>query len=108
MATEGSPCPASFDDVFGPQVNTCRRAFDFTQLFEESFLSIIPSVLFILVATLRLLSLHHARRKAPLGGAFQITKLVSVFHGFLFYSIEFDTNSSVLGRLRLYALSQYN
>ncbi|RDL38704.1 uncharacterized protein BP5553_03044 [Venustampulla echinocandica] len=78
MATQDSLCPASLDNAFGPRVNTCRRAFDFTQLFEESLMSIVPSILFIVVASLRLLALHHARRKASPGGTFQIAKLVAV------------------------------
>jgi ATP-binding cassette, subfamily C (CFTR/MRP), member 1 len=43
-------CPFSLDNNFGPSVNSCRRAFDFTLLFEQSILSILPSSLFILLA----------------------------------------------------------
>lgn len=76
MASQNSTCPASLDNVFGPQVDTCRRAFDFTQVFEESFLSIIPSVFFLVAAAFRLFALHRDGRKGASGSPFQIAKLV--------------------------------
>ncbi|KAK1701087.1 putative ABC multidrug transporter [Colletotrichum godetiae] len=42
------------DDYFGPQV---RGYFDFTVLFEQSILSILPSALFILLVPIRITSL---------------------------------------------------
>lgn len=42
------------DDKFGPQV---PGIFDFTLLFEQSILSLLPTVLFIVVAPLRILPL---------------------------------------------------
>ncbi|KXH32504.1 hypothetical protein CSIM01_13585 [Colletotrichum simmondsii] len=42
------------DDYFGPQV---RGYFDFTVLFEQSILSILPSALFILLVPIRISSL---------------------------------------------------
>ncbi|KAK7455438.1 hypothetical protein Landi51_02642 [Colletotrichum acutatum] len=42
------------DDYFGPQV---RGYFDFTVLFEQSILSILPSALFILLVPVRITSL---------------------------------------------------
>lgn len=43
-------CPSRADNELGPQVLTCRRSFDFTLLFEQSILSILPSVIFLLAA----------------------------------------------------------
>ncbi|PYH86149.1 P-loop containing nucleoside triphosphate hydrolase protein [Aspergillus uvarum CBS 121591] len=43
-------CPFALDDLWGPTVHPCRRAFDFTLLFEQSVLSILPSSLFLLLA----------------------------------------------------------
>lgn len=41
-------CP---DDSFGPWAGpTCRGGFDFTLLFEDSILSILPSALFLIAA----------------------------------------------------------
>ncbi|KAJ0327043.1 hypothetical protein COL5a_006217 [Colletotrichum fioriniae] len=42
------------DDYFGPQM---RGYFDFTVLFEQSILSILPSALFILLVPVRIISL---------------------------------------------------
>ncbi|KAL3427034.1 hypothetical protein PVAG01_00542 [Phlyctema vagabunda] len=56
-------CSNSADDTFGPLVSSCRRSFDFTLLFEESFLSIVPSTFFILLAVLRLRSLYGKRKR---------------------------------------------
>lgn len=57
-----SSCPPSLDRAFGPRVDHCRRAFDFTQLFEECIFSIGPSVLLLLAATVRTAVLQRARR----------------------------------------------
>ncbi|EGX95536.1 ATP-binding cassette transporter, putative [Cordyceps militaris CM01] len=44
--TCGSP-----DDLnFGPAINSCHRGFDFTLFFEDTVLSLVPSVVFIPVA----------------------------------------------------------
>ncbi|RAH78385.1 ABC multidrug transporter [Aspergillus japonicus CBS 114.51] len=43
-------CSFALDDLWGPTVHPCRRAFDFTLLFEQSVLSILPSSLFLLFA----------------------------------------------------------
>lgn len=45
-----SGCDFHADDVFGPQVVGCRDSFDFTLLFEQSILSIGPSVAATLVS----------------------------------------------------------
>jgi ATP-binding cassette, subfamily C (CFTR/MRP), member 1 len=68
-------CPAFPDNSFGPAVAECERAFDFTLLFEESILSIGPSVLLLLFAPLRILSLSNKRRKVG-GKPLQLVKLV--------------------------------
>ncbi|PWY69102.1 multidrug resistance protein MDR [Aspergillus heteromorphus CBS 117.55] len=41
------------DNLFGPQVKHCRGDFDFTLLFEECFLSIVPSALFLVALLFR-------------------------------------------------------
>ncbi|KAL5086662.1 hypothetical protein Trisim1_008747 [Trichoderma cf. simile WF8] len=46
-------CAPSADNVFGPQVHGCREDFDFTLLFEQSILSILPSLIFLLLALSR-------------------------------------------------------
>ncbi|KAI1348977.1 ABC transporter [Xylaria sp. FL0043] len=59
------PCPSDADLSFGPAINSgCRGGFDFTLLFEESVLSLLPAALFILVAALRVVYLVKSHTKA--------------------------------------------
>lgn len=44
---------ASIDDSFGPYANDCRGGFDFTQLFEETILFIVPVAILLVVAPFR-------------------------------------------------------
>ena len=48
---------------FGPTVTHCRGGFDFTLLFEESLLAIVPSVLLLLALPLRYRHLWKKRTK---------------------------------------------
>lgn len=48
-------CPPGNDDTFGPQY--CN-SFDFTLLFEQSCLQLIPCAIFLLALPQRILSLH--------------------------------------------------
>ncbi|OGM47734.1 ABC transporter [Aspergillus bombycis] len=53
------------DDDFGPVSRHCGDAFDLTLLFEQSFLSITPSAIFLLIFTFRSwYLLRHGTRKA--------------------------------------------
>lgn len=45
------------DDTFGPYAESCRGGFDFTLLFEESILSILPLILLLTVTPFRILYL---------------------------------------------------
>ena len=58
-----SICVPNADDFFGPRVETCWRQFDFTLLFEQSVLSIAPSVLFICLFSLWIAQLYRVGRK---------------------------------------------
>jgi hypothetical protein len=58
---------------FGP---TTSREFDFTPLFEDIFLSIVPSVLLLLAVPFRMLSLYRKPRKVQ-WSALHDHKLVS-------------------------------
>lgn len=55
-------CPADADRVFGPAIQGCRSDFDFTLLFQDSVLGILPSSVLIILAAARLVFL--ARRHA--------------------------------------------
>ncbi|TVY47392.1 ABC transporter [Lachnellula occidentalis] len=66
------------DDSFGPIVSRgCRDYFDFTLLFEQSILSIGPSILFILAAVRRTYYLWTKPRRVS-GTGFKNTKLVFI------------------------------
>lgn len=54
------PCDFVADTRFGPSVSSCRREFDFTVLFEEAVLVIIPACTFIISAITYLLFLQQA------------------------------------------------
>ena len=57
-------CSPSADTVFGPAVSQdCRGGFDFTLLFEQSILSLVPSLLLFVCALGRILHLSHAAVK---------------------------------------------
>ncbi|PHH63516.1 hypothetical protein CDD81_5797 [Ophiocordyceps australis] len=61
-------CPPYADDVFGPIVDGhCRGGFDFTLLFQQAFLSIIPASIFIVLFPLRVAYLATSRIKAAPG-----------------------------------------
>ncbi|KAH9430121.1 hypothetical protein MCOR02_009841 [Pyricularia oryzae] len=55
-------CPADADRVFGPAIQGCRSDFDFTLLFQDSVLGILPSSVLIILSASRLVFL--ARRHA--------------------------------------------
>lgn len=53
-------CQPNADNAFGPLVDQLCRTFDFTLLFEQTILSVIPDALFILSAPICLYRLRHA------------------------------------------------
>ncbi|KAK8101492.1 hypothetical protein PG999_011866 [Apiospora kogelbergensis] len=59
-------CPPAVDDAFGPAVPECARTFDFTLLFEETILSILPSAVFLILGAIRIATLF--TRKSRVGG----------------------------------------
>lgn len=66
---------ARIDDTFGPYAKHCRGGFDFTLFFEESILSIVPLVLLLLIAPVRILYLF--RRSIKVNHSFlSICKVV--------------------------------
>lgn len=48
-------CSPTADNVFGPAVGAgCRDGFDFTLLFEQSILSILPATILLIVSPFRI------------------------------------------------------
>ncbi|KAF2495596.1 putative multidrug resistance protein [Lophium mytilinum] len=70
-------CDASADTAFGPAVKGCRDNFDFTLAFEQYFFSIAPTVVFLLVAPLRL---HHlsSKQNTVAGKPLRSLKLIAI------------------------------
>jgi ATP-binding cassette, subfamily C (CFTR/MRP), member 1 len=65
------------DKMFGPSIaRGCRWGFDFTLLFEQAILSIVPCAIFLSVVPARLSRLHRAQSILPCNGAC-LLKLVS-------------------------------
>ncbi|TWU70754.1 hypothetical protein ED733_001354 [Metarhizium rileyi] len=57
-------CNIAVEDRFGPAVaSSCLGGFDFTLLFEESILTILPLALAVLIAAIRLCTLRGAQAK---------------------------------------------
>lgn len=62
MATHPSVC-ARLDDRFGPHADGCRGGFDFTLLFEETILTLLPLAIILLITPLRIFYLFKKDRK---------------------------------------------
>jgi hypothetical protein len=77
MASTSSSLCSVIDDTFGPYAGDCRGGLDFTLLFEESILSILPLALVLLAAPLRLLHLYKGGVKVTQSPLLRL-KLVSV------------------------------
>lgn len=64
LASLKVPCSVADEDLFGPVVNaSCRNGFDFTLLFEELILTLLPISLFLLAASVRICVLRRASEK---------------------------------------------
>lgn len=53
-ATNPFGCAFADDNSFGPVITKTCHAFDFTLLFEQAFLSLVPSILLVLGSIIRL------------------------------------------------------
>ncbi|KAH8883332.1 putative ATP-binding cassette transporter [Thozetella sp. PMI_491] len=70
-------CTAADDDSFGPIVGpNCRGGFDFTLLFEQSFLTFLPAVIFLAIAAVRFGTLTRAKVKTQ-SNPLRIAKLLA-------------------------------
>lgn len=71
--SNGSSCP---DDLnMGPMAPSCRRGLDFSLLFEETILSILPSACFVILGILQSRSLQR-KGDVNVGRSLRLTKLV--------------------------------
>ena len=77
QSPSSSPC-AQLDDTFGPHVGyECRGGFDFTLLFEETMLTILPVGLMFLVLQPRLSYLWVRAKKVAAANYLGVAKIVS-------------------------------
>ncbi|KAK9415303.1 hypothetical protein SUNI508_02151 [Seiridium unicorne] len=72
-----SSCSPLVDAAFGPVVDHCARTFDFTLLFEETILSILPSSVFLFLALVRIAVLSARKRRT--GGSLRRTIKLTIF-----------------------------
>ncbi|KAF2004654.1 P-loop containing nucleoside triphosphate hydrolase protein [Amniculicola lignicola CBS 123094] len=65
------------DASFGPGIGSCRGGFDFTLLFEDSILSLLPQAIFLFLAPIRLATLRRRRDKVAKGSHLGFLKLTT-------------------------------
>ena len=63
------------DAQFGPVIKGTRGNFDFTLLFEDTFLAIVPSAVLLLAIPFRTLRLHNRTKKVG-PGSIRVNKVV--------------------------------
>ncbi|KAH8195785.1 hypothetical protein TruAng_010059 [Truncatella angustata] len=71
-----SVCSPNGDDRFGPAVQGCRQNFDFTFVFEQYIFTIIPVIILLIAAPLRIRYLYKLP-KVIRGNSVKYAKLVS-------------------------------
>ena len=77
---------SNIDDSFGPYAGGCRGGFDFTLLFEECILTILPLLLTLLVTPFRLFYLTRKSVKVVRSRLLPC-KLVCVVSVFSYYTV---------------------
>ena len=89
-------CP-DIDNSFGPYAEYCRGGFDFTLLFEESILTLLPAAIFLIAAPARIYYLLGKQTKVS-GSSLLVLKLVSyiVFGGLQLGLLVLWASSSVV------------
>lgn len=68
---------STIDNTFSSHAGECRGGFDFTLLFEETILSILPLALLIFIAPLRIVYLSKKSIKVLRRSALLYAKVVS-------------------------------
>lgn len=74
------------DNDFGPLIRGSRDDFDFTLVFQQSILAIIPSTLLLLAASIRLYQLLGATRKKARDGSIYAKQVTQSNRSSLRYS----------------------
>ena len=76
LSNLSTPCNG-LDDTFGPYAGECRGGFDFTLLFEETILTLLPLGITLLILFPRVLFLLGRPRKVVAGNTWPLVKIVS-------------------------------
>lgn len=82
MAQSSLSSCARLDDSFGPHAGDCRGGFDFTLLFEETILTLLPLGLLLFVLPPRVWFLLKRSKKVAAGNHLAAVKLVSMHLSF--------------------------
>ena len=77
MAQSSLSC-SRLDDSFGPHAGECRGGFDFTLLFEETILNLLPAGLLLVALTPRVLYLLRRAKKVASGNRSTASSAVKV------------------------------
>ncbi|KAJ5139829.1 P-loop containing nucleoside triphosphate hydrolase protein [Penicillium atrosanguineum] len=81
LASLKVPCSVADEDLFGPVVNaSCHNGFDFTLLFEELILTLIPASLFFLAASARIWILRRASEKVNRSWLYAAKEIFFLLH----------------------------
>jgi ATP-binding cassette subfamily C (CFTR/MRP) protein 1 len=75
ISTASSGCAFADENSFGPSVTKQCRTFDFTLLFEQAFLSLVPSIILVLGSVIRLIGIARHDVKT-LKSRWHVSKLV--------------------------------
>lgn len=78
LSSSSGPSCHDLDNTVRAGMGSCRGGFDFSLLFEETILEILPIAIIILVAPFRIWQLSQKRRKVN-DSWLLLLKLVSVF-----------------------------
>ncbi|KAJ5085777.1 P-loop containing nucleoside triphosphate hydrolase protein [Penicillium argentinense] len=75
------PCSAADQDHFGPTVDkSCHHGFDFTLLFEETVLTLLPIILVWIAGSIRVWTLRHVSGKANRSWLYTAKEIALVLH----------------------------
>jgi hypothetical protein len=77
QSSVSGPACGRVDNSFGPHAGDCRGGFDFTLLFEESILTLLPAGLILLLLPPRAWFLLRRERKVAAGYQSAVVKIVS-------------------------------
>lgn len=93
MASSSSPGPSchDLDNTLRIDAGSCRGGFDFSLLFEETILGILPIALILILVPFRLAQLAQKRRKVE-GSSLFLYKLVSGLfcpRNFIIYQVPY-------------------